>query len=136
MFKTQSNHLTSPFLLLARLPYFVMLACWVTTSHSQGVCFNLPGRSAPLSKNAVSAFQISFKLVAQVFYLERFLKKLADDQLFSSITKGSIYHIKHVHTIFYHSSGLTRNLMFNGSIYYDLYFQILRFYLVRQHCNY
>ncbi len=43
------------------------------------------------------------------FYFERFLKKLADDQN-SSITKGSIYHIKHyVCTTFYHSSGLTRN---------------------------
>ncbi len=30
------------------------------------------------------------------FYLGRFLKKLADDQ-WSSITKGSIYHIKHIY---------------------------------------
>ena len=30
------------------------------------------------------------------FYLERFLKKLADDQC-SSITKGSSYHIKHMY---------------------------------------
>ena len=30
------------------------------------------------------------------FYLERFLKKSADNQ-FSSITKGSIYHIKHIY---------------------------------------
>ncbi len=30
------------------------------------------------------------------FYLERFLQKLADDQ-YSSITKGSIYHIKHMY---------------------------------------
>ncbi len=66
------------------------------------------------------------------FYLGRFLKKLADDQC-SSITKGSIYHINHyVHTTFYHSSGLTRNLMFNGSICYVLYLQILHFYLGRQ----
>ncbi len=42
------------------------------------------------------------------FYIERFLKKLVDYQ-FSSITKGSIYHIIHyVHAYFYHSSGLTR----------------------------
>ncbi len=31
------------------------------------------------------------------FYLERFLKKLADDQCYL-ITKGSIYHIKHLST--------------------------------------
>ncbi len=30
------------------------------------------------------------------FYLERFLKKLADDHC-SSITKGSIYHVKHMY---------------------------------------
>ncbi len=49
------------------------------------------------------------------FYLERFLKKLADDQ-FSSITKGIIYHIKHyVHATCYHGNGLTWNLTFNGS---------------------
>ncbi len=71
------------------------------------------------------------------FYPERFLKKLADDKIllkkYSSITKGSIYHIKHyVHTIFYHTSGLSRNWVFNGSIYYVLYLQILRSYLVAQ----
>ncbi len=47
---------------------------------------------APLSKNAVSAFQITYKHTS--FYLERLLKKLADDQ-FSSITKGSICYVKH-----------------------------------------
>ncbi len=63
------------------------------------------------------------------FYLERFLKKLADNHC-SSITKGSIYHIKHiyVHTTFYYSSGLIRNWMFNGSIYYVLHLQIRCFY--------
>ncbi len=65
------------------------------------------------------------------FSFERFLKNLADD-LYSSIPKGSIYHIKHVkHTTFYYSSGLNK-IMFNGSIYYILHLQILRFYLVRQ----
>ncbi len=33
---------------------------------------------------------------ATLFYFGRFLKKLADDQC-SSITKGSIYHIKHMY---------------------------------------
>ncbi len=46
----------------------------------------------PLSKNAVTAFQITCKLL---FYLERFLKKLADDQR-SSVTKRSIYYMKHM----------------------------------------
>ncbi len=65
------------------------------------------------------------------FYLGKFLKKLADNQC-SSITKGSIYHIKHdyVHKTFYPIRRLTRNLTFNGSIYYVLYLQILHFYLV------
>ncbi len=36
---------------------------------------------------------------ATFFNLERFMKKLADDQ-YSSIAKGSIYHIKHIHTTF------------------------------------
>ncbi len=64
-----------------------------------------------------------------VFYLGRFLKKLADDQC-SSITKGSIYHIKHnVHTASYHSSGLTRNFMFNGSIYFMFMFADTAFLL-------
>ncbi len=51
------------------------------------------------------------------FYLGRFLKKLADDQC-SSITVST------THATFYHSSGLTRNLTSNGSIYYALYLQI------------
>ena len=45
-------------------------------------------------KNAVSAIQIS--LQTTFIYLGRFLKKLANDQS-SSITKGSIYHVKHVY---------------------------------------
>ena len=60
----------------------------------------------------------------------KFLKKLADDQ-FSSITKGSIFY-NNVHTNFSHGSGSTRNLTFNGSIYYDLYLHILYFYFVGQ----
>ncbi len=56
-------------------------------------CWRRIATAAP-SKNAVSAFQISYKLLS--FYLDRFLKKLADDQC-SSITKGSIYHIKHMY---------------------------------------
>ena len=39
----------------------------------------------------------------------------------------------YVHT-FYYSSGLTRNMMFKGSIYYVSYLQLLRFYLGRQTC--
>ncbi len=47
------------------------------------------------------------------FYLERYLKKLADDQ-FSSMPKSSIYHTKHIYIQpFYPSSGLIRNLTFN-----------------------
>ena len=60
------------------------------------VCFYFVGQIEqpnlpPLSKNAVSTFQISCKQTI-FFNLGRFLKKLADDQC-SSITKGSIYHV-------------------------------------------
>ncbi len=37
---------------------------------------------------------ISDHIQTTFFYLERFVKKLADDR-WSSITKGSIYHLKH-----------------------------------------
>ncbi len=46
------------------------------------------------SKNAVSATS-DFMQTASC-YLERFLKELAGDQC-SSLTKGSIYHIKHMY---------------------------------------
>ena len=83
--------------------------------------------TSTLSKSAVSAFHACTLLY---FTLE---DSWRHDQC-SSMTKGSFYHIKQInlHTTFYHSSGLTRNLMFNGSIYYVLYLQILCFYLGRQ----
>ena len=43
--------------------------------------------------NAVCAFQITYNLFP--FFSGRFLKKLAEDQC-SSMTEGSIYHIKHI----------------------------------------
>ena len=49
--------------------------------------------TAPQSKTAVCAFQITYNLLP--FTLEDFLNKLSDDQC-SSITKGSFYHIKHM----------------------------------------
>ena len=91
--------------------------------------------SDPLSKNAVSAFEILCKLLS--FTLKDSWRNLADHQC-TSITKGSINHIKHnvhVHTTFCHNGGLTRNFMFNGSIYYVLYLQMLRFYLVLPLCS-
>ena len=42
----------------------------------------------------------------------------------------------YVRTTFYNSSGLTRYWMFNGTIYYVWYLQILRFYLVWQSYKY
>ncbi len=38
---------------------------------------------------------VSNYMQTTVFYLGRFLKQIADDQC-SSITKGNIYHIKHM----------------------------------------
>ena len=48
----------------------------------------------PLCKNAVSTLQFLCKLLS--FTLKDSFKKLADDQ-YSSITKGTIYHIKHLY---------------------------------------
>ncbi len=39
---------------------------------------------------------ISDFMQSSFFYIDRFRKKLADDRC-SSITKGSIYHIKHMY---------------------------------------
>ncbi len=64
------------------------LSNWVWRFNPIYVTHNLS--SAPPSKNAVSAFQISCELLSFT------MKKLADDQR-SSITKGSIYHIKHMY---------------------------------------
>ncbi len=50
--------------------------------------------SALQSKNAVSSFYITRRVLS--FSLGKFLKWLANDQS-SSITKGSIYYIKHVY---------------------------------------
>ena len=53
-----------------------------------------------------------FRFHANYFLLAWKISEEVDDQ-WSSITKGSIYHIKHNYVyIFYHSSELTRNLTF------------------------
>ncbi len=74
---------------------------------------------------------ISHYMQTTFFYLGRFLKKIADDQSFS-ISKGSIYHIKHVHTAFYYGKGLAQNWAFNGSTYRVWYVHILYFDYVWQ----
>ncbi len=53
--------------------------------------------------------------------------------LFHNLRQYLLYQ-RCVHTSFYHSSGWTRKLMFNGSIYYILYLQILPFYFMGQKC--
>ena len=65
------------------MKYCVEAAFWCNGFGSQ------PLNLCPTSKNAESAFQNYF------LYFGRFLKKVTDDQ-YSSITKGSIYHIKHI----------------------------------------
>ncbi len=80
---------------------------------------------AHYSKNAVSANQILCKLLSST--LEDFWRSLH-----AINTLPLLLNQTYVHTSFYHSSELTRNLTFNGSIYYVLYLQKLRFYLVRQ----
>ncbi len=54
-------------------------------------------------------------MLSTFFYRGKFLKKLASDQC-SSTTKGSINYIYIQH--FTNGSGLTKNFMINGSIYY------------------
>ena len=61
---------------------------------------------------------------------EEIISKLS--MLFHGLTQYLPYQT-HVHTSFCHSGGLTKNLTFTGSIYYVLYLQILRFYLIQQH---
>ena len=60
---------------------------------------------------------VHFRLHTNYFLLPwKILKKLVDDQ-WSSITKGSIYHIYHyVHTTFYHWMDWPEIGCFNGSI--------------------
>ena len=55
-------------------------------------------------------------------YLRRFMKKLPDDP-FSSVTKSSIYHFKHISI-----QRFTWNWMFIGSTYYNM-FDIMLFLL-------
>ena len=76
---------------------------------------------------------VHFKSHAEYFHLPcKFLKKLADDQ-WSSITKGSIYYIKHMNIQpFSMVVDWPEIWMFNGSIYYALYLHILHFYFVGQ----
>ncbi len=90
--------------------------------------------SAPLSKNAKFAFQISCKVLS--FTLKDYWRNQQTINALQELKAISIISNVCIHTTFYHSSGLTRTLMFNGSIYCVLYLQILRFYLVRQYCCY
>ena len=60
------------------------------------------------------------------FYLQPFMKKLADDQ-YSSITNWQyLPYQTYVHITLYHGSGLTWNWMFNGSILYVQYLHVLQ----------
>ena len=87
--------------------------------------------SALLSKK--HSICISDYMLITFFYLGRLLQKLRDDQ-WRSVTKGSIYHNKHMYTQpFTMGLDLPEILTFNGSICYALYnLKILHFYLVRQ----
>ena len=56
---------------------------------------------------------LHFRFHAKYFLLPRKILEEISRQSILFQLKGSIYHIKHnVHTSFYHSSGLTRNLMY------------------------
>ncbi len=87
--------------------------CKSTTYHTNYIliCQNIrtsKNKFAPLSKKRT--IYISDFMQTTFFYLDRFMKKLADNQ-FSSITKGRIFYtcMKHnVYTTFNLSSGLTR----------------------------
>ena len=71
-----------------------MVANWHDIPNASSQCLFYWKLSAPQSKNAVSAFYITRRVLSSVS--EKFLKWLADDQS-SFITKGSIYYVKHVY---------------------------------------
>ena len=77
-----------------------------------------------LSKNSVSAFQISCKLLC--FTLKDSRRKNIHDQS-SFITKGSIYHIKHMYIQHFPIVDGTEIGCFYGRIYYVLYLQNCRY---------
>ena len=93
--------------------------------------FSIGVNSVPQSKNMVCTFQ------TQAYYFLLPLEiheEISRQSMFFNDWRASegsiIYHIKH--TTFHHGNGLTWNWIFNGSIYYVWYLQILCFYFVRQ----
>ena len=80
-----------------------------------------------INKNAVCPIYIQTTLLhTNNFFLPREISEeiLIGDNRCSSITKGSIYHIKYMFIQpVYHGSGLTWNWTFNGSIYYVWYYR-------------
>ncbi len=105
---------------------------WLIRLHIINSIFLMPWVTTLPHKVKTQYLHFNF-MQTTFFYLERFLKKLAEDQC-SFITKGSIYHIKHMYiqpfttVVDWPEIGY-----FNGSIYYVLYLQILCFYLVGQY---
>ncbi len=83
--------------------------------------------SASLSKMQY----LHFRFHATIFILKDSWRNSKQSMLFHNLRRYLPYQT-YVHTTFYHSWGLTRNLMFNGSIYHFYIMQILCFYLVRQ----
>ena len=71
--------------------------------------------SIPMLPHYVKMQYLHLRFYANYFLLPWKIPEEISRQ-FSSITKGSIYHMKHVHTTFYHSSGLTRNCLMEVSI--------------------
>ncbi len=89
-------------------------------------------RLPPLPHQVKTQYLHSDFMQTSFFYLGRFLKKLGDDQC-SSITKGSIYHIRHMYI---HPFTTVIDFPEIGCLMevsdYVLYLQILCFYLVGQ----
>ncbi len=66
------------------------------------------------------------------FYPWKIPEEISRLSLFFNNQSQSLSYQTYVHTTFYHGSGLTRNWMFNGSIYYVYYLHILRCYFLCQ----
>ena len=85
------------------------------------------------SAQQIKTQYVHFRSYTEYFLLPWKIPKEISRRSMLSITKGSIYYVKHLCIqSFSMEIRLTRNLMFNGSIYNILYLHILCFYFVGQ----
>ena len=89
-------------------PYHALTWCLI---HGDG--------AAPQSKNAVS---IHFRSHTEYFLLSwKIFEVISRRSILFHKWREYLLYDSYVHTTFYYSSGLTRNLMFNGSILFFIF---------------